>query len=114
MTEKNVMLTAIVDREIGRDVLKVARQKGAVGATSLHGRGGLEMADVDNALHVPIDPQKDIVVMVVPESQAVTISKSICQALDFEKPGTGIIFGAEVNQATGLYNKGISEEIEEF
>ncbi|MCI5775789.1 MAG: hypothetical protein MR008_04955 [Aerococcus sp.] len=114
MSEKNVMLTAIVDREIGRDVIKVARKAGAVGATSLHGRGGLSLVDGNNALHVPIDSQKDIVIMIVPKSQASNISKRIGESLDFEKPGTGIIFASEVNRATGLYNKGISEEIEEF
>ena len=96
------MLMVIVDRDTSDEVIEVARQAGAQGATVLHGRGtGHE--DKLSAFHIHVEPQKELVMMAVEADQVDSISQAIAEALDFNQPGTGILFILPINETTGLY-----------
>lgn len=96
------MVATIVDRGKADDVVDVARQVGAQGATILHGRG-LGSERTSKIFNVQIEPEKEIILMVVESDKVNDISQTISQALDIDQPGTGIIFSMAVNNATGLF-----------
>lgn len=102
MSADKEMLMVIVDRDSSDEVIEVARQAGAKGATVLHGRGtGQE--DKLSAFHIHVEPQKEVVIMAVEADQVDTISQAVAEALDFSEPGTGILFSLPINETTGLY-----------
>jgi nitrogen regulatory protein PII len=49
-----------------------------------------------------IEPEKDIVLIIVKEELTEAVVNSIRDKLDIEKEGAGIIFVQEVDQAYGL------------
>lgn len=96
------MVAAIVERGKADDVVQVARQAGGQGATILHGRG-LGSERTSKIFNVQIEPEKEIVLMVVESDKVRNIAHQISTELDIDQPGAGIIFSMAVNNATGLF-----------
>ena len=101
MADHQVIIT-IVDREFGDDVVAAGREAGARGATILHGRGK-GSREVSKLFHVNIEPEKEVVLMVVDGDKTKTISDNIVKELDIRAKGKGLLFTMGVNQTTGLY-----------
>lgn len=92
---------AIVDNHKGHIVVEAAQEAGARGATIIHGRGsGIHEKSTFFSFH--IEPEKEIVLILVEKNQRDTIIDAIKEELDIEKPGAGIIFTMDVSNASGL------------
>ncbi|MCY3059859.1 P-II family nitrogen regulator [Aerococcus urinae] len=95
------MIITIVDHKYGRDVIKTAREAGAVGATVVKGRGA-GYRDYEAAFDVTIEEEKDIVLMVVDSEKVSAISQAIVEKMNLRSPNSGITFSLPVNNTTGL------------
>ncbi|MDK7186749.1 P-II family nitrogen regulator [Facklamia hominis] len=96
------LIVTIVDRDLGDEVVEAARQVGASGATILHGRG-LGSKKESKIFNIQIEPEKELVLMVVESKNVTQIVQAIDHELDINRPGAGIVFTMNVNNATGLF-----------
>ncbi|MDY6147067.1 MAG: P-II family nitrogen regulator [Peptoniphilaceae bacterium] len=92
----------IVERGRSEDVIAAARNAGASGGTILHGRGA-GIHETASLFHLTIEPEKEVVMMIAPETDAPAICQAIDDALVLEEPGNGILFTIDVNRVSGLY-----------
>jgi len=82
-------------------VVDAAKEAGATGATILPGRGtGIHEAKTFFGL--TLEPQSDIILMLIEEHLVHGILKAIVKAGEFDKPGTGMAFVMPVEQVVGL------------
>ncbi|CEP78464.1 P-II family nitrogen regulator [Defluviitoga tunisiensis] len=101
---KNTMYDAIfvvVDKGKAEFVVEAANEAGAKGGTIIHARGAGEY-EIEKIFSMEIEPEKDIVLIIVKEELTEAVVNSIRDKLDIEKEGAGIIFVQEVDQAYGL------------
>jgi nitrogen regulatory protein PII len=96
-------LMTVVDQGRGHACMKVAREAGAAGGTIVHAHG----AGVPKDFYFPlmVEPQKDVVMIVVPAGRADAIRNAIYTGMELAKPGKGIIFTLPVLNTVGLYQK---------
>jgi len=99
--EHQKLIVAIVDQGWSDDILESAREAGATGATILQGRGSGTSTHAQ-ILGMTIEPQKDILLMIVPESRSEDIMEDIVERGDLNKPGTGLVLQLDVDAVRGL------------
>ena len=95
------LIVVIVDSGRAEDVLEAARRAGAEGATIVHGRGS-GIHEQKKIFNIPIEPEKDIVMILVPEQRTDGILDAVDAAVDLNKPGHGIGFVLPVKRVVGL------------
>ncbi|EFM46843.1 hypothetical protein HMPREF0580_0561 [Mobiluncus mulieris ATCC 35239] len=96
------LVTTIVERGLAEEVLAAAGQAGSRGGTVIPGRGS-GVNQTQQVLGMEIEPEKDIVLMLVPAKIAPAVEEAIDQRLDLEKPNHGILFTQDIIAVTGLY-----------
>lgn len=90
------LIMIIVDKNRGDDIIDAAQQAGAPGATVLHGHGsGAEK--VKHFVHLEIEPEKEIVMIVAAQEKTKTIIDGIRSVIDFDAPNTGILFTLDIS-----------------
>ena len=97
-----VCLYVIVDRHMGQKAIHIAQDNGARGATVIHGRGAGEEIKSRIFMHMKIEPEKDMVVMLIKKDLEEKITTEIYKQMDLEVPGKGIIYSVPVNHVAGL------------
>lgn len=97
-----VCLYVIVDRHQGQKAIHIAQDNGARGATVIHGRGSGEEVKSKLFLSMNIEPEKDLVIMLVKKDMAEKIQKEIYDQMDLRSEGKGIIYSLPVNHVAGL------------
>ncbi len=97
-----MLIITVVNKGWSEKVIHAAKEAGATGATVLYGRGsGLE--NVPSLFGIPIDPEKEIVLNVVPEADSDPLMERIGRALTLCAPGTGVTFSLPVASVGGIY-----------
>lgn len=91
----------VVDRHQGDKVIKIAQDNGANGATVMHGRGAGVMKE-SIFMNMTIEPEKDIILMLVGKDRVEKIKKAIYEGMNFKDSSTGIIFTIPVSDVRGL------------
>lgn len=111
-TEGEIMfrkLTVIVDRGMADDVMDIAREAGVRGGTILHGRGaGAEIAT--KLFGVEIEPEKELVIILTPDSLIDNVVQALSRGLDLDKPGKGILFVEPILETRGLFEMSDQEQ----
>ncbi len=97
-----VCLYVIVDRHQGQKAIHIAQEHGARGATVIHGRGSGEQVKSNIFLSMNIEPEKDLVIMLIKKDLVEKIQKEIYEQMDLESEGKGIIYSLPVNHVAGL------------
>lgn len=97
-----VCLYVIVDRHLGQKAIHIAQENGARGATLIHGRGSAENIKSPIFLNMSIEPEKDIVLMLIKKELEETIKGKIYKEMELDKEGRGIIYSLPVNEVSGL------------
>lgn len=97
-----VCLYVIVDKKDGQKAIHIAQDNGARGATVIHGRGSSESVKSPIFLNMNIEPEKDIVFMLIKKDLEEKIRSAIYEGMDLESQGKGIIFTLPVNHVQGL------------
>jgi len=98
------LILTVVNKGWSERVIKVARQAGAQGATVLHARGS-GLHDITSFLGIAIEPEKELILNVVPANVSETIVAAISEAIDMKAPGTGISLVLPIRGVTGLFKQ---------
>lgn len=93
----------IVNKGLLDEVLEAAESAGSTGGTVIHGRGA-NSQEKETLFHIPIEPEKEIVLILALKEKTDDIINSIKERLNILEKGTGIIFTLEVNKALGLFS----------
>ena len=96
-----VALYVIVDRHEGQKAVHIAQENGARGATLVHGRGSAkEVKSI--LLNMNIEPEKDIVIMLVKKDLVEKIRDAIYDQMNLIEENKGIIYSLPVMEVRGL------------
>lgn len=96
------LLTIIVERGQAEEVVEATQKAGAPGGTILNGRGA-SIHETSKVFNMVIEPEKEVVWLIVDNQQADTIITAIDQTLDLSQPGHGILFAQPISSIRGLY-----------
>lgn len=96
------LVTTIVDKGLGEDAMDAAAAAGAKGGTILNARGtGINAAGIlFNTME--IEPEKEMVIILVRSDIAPSVTESIRTKMDIDSPGKGIILMQDVEGAYGI------------
>jgi nitrogen regulatory protein PII len=97
------LIITIVNKGWSERVIKAGRHAGAQGATVLHARGSGLYDTFTNFLGIAIEPEKELVLNVVPTNTSDAVVGAISDALDLEKHGHGISMVIPIRGVTGLF-----------
>ena len=100
------LIVTIVNQGYAEKVMTEAKKSGATGGTTINGRG-LGDGKAIKFLNISIEPEKDIVLILVPTDKKNSIMEAILNNCGLKTPGAGICFSLPVDHVVGL-NKEIS------
>lgn len=95
------MIYAIVNAGFSDAVMDAARELGAGGGTVIHARGTANR-DAETMFGISIQPEKEIVMIVVPTELRNDILHMIYQKVGLKTPGHGIAFSLPVDEVVGI------------
>ncbi len=106
---KYELIITIVNRGGFEAVKDAAKAAGARGGTLLHGLG-LGGAEAEKFLGISIQPEKDVVLVVVPKEDREKVMNGILETAGLLTENRGICFSMPVDSALGLAGKNLSIE----
>ena len=95
------LIVAIVDKGRAELVVKASQDGGANGATIVNARGS-GIHETSRLFSMEIEPEKEMVLLLVQAEQTEAICGAIRSQLDIDQPGKGILFVQPVNEVFGL------------
>lgn len=95
------MIVAIVQRGRAERPIRAALKAGAQSAVAFFGRG-LGIRERLGLLGLAVEPEKEIVLVVVPERDAEAVVRAMVRAGDLDQPGVGFLFVLPVEEVIGL------------
>ncbi|MBX6321291.1 MAG: P-II family nitrogen regulator [Rhodospirillaceae bacterium] len=98
---KPTLIVSVVRKGWGNTVLEASVKAGATGGTVLLGRG-IGVNERETIFGIPIEPEKEIVLTLVPESEAEPILQEIVRAAELSEPGHGLAFVLPVTRVLGM------------
>lgn len=101
MDKEYSLITAIVQKGFSDVAMAAARSAGARGGTVVNGRG-TGAAEAAYFLGVAIEPEKEILLILVESSLRDEVMKAVNRAAGLSTPGNGIAFSLPVEDVAGL------------
>jgi len=99
--EEFQIIFAIVEAEKGSEILEKAQEAGAEGGTVFFGRGkGIH--EHEKILGIPIEPAKEIIMILIYKSMVDQVLKAIEKAGELSVPGKGLAFVLDVSKVVGI------------
>lgn len=95
------LIVSIVRKGWGDSVLEATMKAGAHGGTVLFGRG-IGRNEQQKVFGIQIEPEKEIVLTVVPSDAKDTILAAAVRAGELNAPGHGLAFVVPVEQVVGV------------
>lgn len=95
------MILCVVNAGYSSVVMDAAKQKGAGGGTVIHARGTANK-EAEEFFHISIQPEKDVVLLIVPKTIKDDVLHAIYQAAGTDSEAQGIAFSLPVESAVGL------------
>ena len=92
----------VVDKGKAEEVIEAAKPAGARGATVINARGS-GIHETKKLFAMPIEPEKEIVMILAQIELTDAIVSRIKEQLQIEEPGKGIMFILNVERTYGLY-----------
>lgn len=97
------LIVSIVNRGYSDYVVSASRDAGATGGTIVFARGTNTNDQADSFMGISIQPEKDIVLILVKSEDRKRVMQAICDSTSaLEKSGHGICFSMPVNHAVGI------------
>ena len=97
------LIVAFVESSETESVLKAARESGATGSTVISQARGEGAEQPRTFFGLSLEPQRDMILMLVEEHLCRTILETIARVGRFdERPGTGIAIQIDVEDAVGI------------
>ena len=110
------LLVALLEDDKTDKVLDAAREAGATGATVLNQARGEGIKKSKTFFGLSLETQRDMVMFLVEEHMSRKILEKIAEVGEFDdKPGTGIAFQLDVEDAVGVVHQveTLSQVVEE-
>ena len=110
------LIIALVEDEKTDKVMQAARESGATGATVINNARGEGLAISKTFFGLSLETQRDMLLFLVEEHLSRHILEKICDVGEFDdKPGTGIAFQIDVEDAVGIAHQveTLSDVVEE-
>jgi nitrogen regulatory protein PII len=95
------LIVSIVRKGWGDTVLEASMKAGAHGGTVLFGRG-IGRNEQQRVFGIQIEPEKEIVLTVVPSDIRHTVVQEIVRAAELNAPGHGLTFVVPVESVAGV------------
>ena len=102
------VIMCIVNSGFSETVMDAARELGARGGTVIRGRGTAN-AEAERLYGIAIQPEKEIVMILVKSSLKNDILHALYKAVGLKTPGQGIAFSMPVEDAVGLNASSIKD-----
>ena len=100
-TIKYETIFCVVNAGFSDDVMEAAREAGVGGGTVIHAHGTANK-EAESLYGITIQPEKDIVLLLVPAKIKDKVLHAIYQSAGLESAGQGIAFSLPVSRAVGL------------
>lgn len=110
------LIIALVEDDKTDAVMDAARESGATGATVITNARGEGLQRSKTFFGLTLETQRDVMLLLVEEHLSRTILETIARVGEFdEKPGTGIAFQVDVEDAIGVAHQvaSLTEMVEE-
>lgn len=110
------LIIALVEDDKTDAVMEAARSEGATGATVINNARGEGLKKSTTFFGLTLETQRDMLLFLVEEHMSRKILEKIAQVGEFEdKPGTGIAFQIDVEDAVGVEQqiRKLTEVVEE-
>jgi nitrogen regulatory protein PII len=110
------LIIALVDDSKTDAVMQAAREAGATGATLISAVRGEGLEPKKTFFGLAMESARDMLLFIVEEHLSRHILESVAKAGDFDdKPGTGVAFQIDVEDAVGLSHQieTLIDEVEE-
>ena len=111
------MIIVLVDDQHTEKVTEAARKAGATGATVIKSATGEGLHEAKTFLGLSLESQRDVILYLVEEHLSRHILEEINRVGELDtKPGTGIAFQIDVEDAVGVANqqKELTEKVKEL
>lgn len=95
------LIVTIVNKGFSDYVIDAAKSAGASGATIISGRG-MGIHEQDSFLGVKIQPEKELVLILVFKEDRNKIMKEIVKQASLNQEGKGLCFSLPVNDVAGI------------
>lgn len=99
------LIITIVFKGFVEDVVEAAKSAGAEGSTIINGRG-TGIHENTKLLGMLIEPEKEILLTLVPIEISANVLKAICAAGNLDQPNKGIAFVLDVEKVSGICHLG--------
>lgn len=100
--ERVKLITCIVDRGVGKSVMKMCKEAGISSAVLMLGRG---TADSEMLTMLGLgENEKDVVMLTIAESKSEDVLKQITAGLHLDEPGGGIAFSIPLSAVASQYD----------
>ena len=99
------LIVTVVPKSSAEKALRASRAAGAEGGTILYGRGA-GIHERRTILGVPIEPEKEILLTVVPKAMSDKVLGGIVDAVHLDAPATGIAFVVGLDKVAGICHQG--------
>ncbi len=96
------LVITIVEKGNAEEVIEYSKMGGAEGGTIIPGRG-LGANDTSKILGILIEPEKEVVLILIPKSKTSSVLTAINEGMNLEKPGRGISFVIDVPMVAGIF-----------
>ncbi|MBR2467708.1 MAG: P-II family nitrogen regulator [Clostridia bacterium] len=95
------LIIVVINKGFSDYVVDAARDAGASGATIIAGRG-TGVHENDSILGIKIQPEKEIVMILVYRTKRKQIMKQICERANLNEVGKGVCFSMPVSDIAGI------------
>lgn len=95
------LIVTIVNKGQADKVIEASNKTGGQGGTVIPGRG-CGAQNNPKLFGIPIEPEKDIVFILIEKEKTQKVLNAITEKLDLCKPGAGISFVIPVSQSIGI------------
>jgi len=95
------LIVTIVDKGRSEIIVNASRSAGAGGGTIIPGRG-TGIHENTKLWGIPIEPEKDIVLTIVPRDKTRITLDAIVKQGKLDKPGAGIAFVLDLKAVSGI------------
>lgn len=97
------LIVSIVNKGKCDIIVDASRKAGAEGGTIMHGRG-TGIHEQAKLFSIPIEPEKDIILTLVPRDKTDEVMETIVKDAELDQPGTGVAFILPVEQTAGIHH----------
>lgn len=97
------LIVTIVPKGDSEKIVKASKKAGAEGGTIIPGRG-TGIHEGKKLFGISIEPEKEIILTLVPKDKTDDILEAIVEAGDLDKPGTGVGFVLDARRIVGIHH----------